>query len=153
MSLSKQIIIDQISTDENGNVFFREATRLLENGEVISTSYHRTSLEPNQDLTGLPSNVVAVCNAVWTPEILAAHQKKKDDAAEAQRLAEEKAAQEKAEADALAEKQREEQATLNEQLAVKNAADEIVRKAAEEARIQKLAEELAAKMIAEQVAK
>ena len=42
-------------------------------GKEISKTYHRTSLTPAQDLTGQPANVVAICNAAWTPEVIAAY--------------------------------------------------------------------------------
>lgn len=74
MSLTKTTIIDQITVTENGSVFYREATRIMENGVQISQTYHRTSLTPAQDLTGVPANVVAICNAAWTPEVIAAYQ-------------------------------------------------------------------------------
>jgi len=74
MSLTKETIIDQITVTENGIILYREATRILENGIEISKKYHRTSLAPAQDLTGVPANVVAICNAAWTPEIIAAYQ-------------------------------------------------------------------------------
>jgi hypothetical protein len=53
---------------------YREATRVLRDGEQIAQTYHRTSLTPGQDLTGQPINVVAICNAAWTPEVVAAYQ-------------------------------------------------------------------------------
>ena len=74
MSLTKQAVIDQITVTENGKVLFREATRIMEDGNQISQTYHRSSLEPAQDLTGVPSNVVAICNTVWTAEVIAAYQ-------------------------------------------------------------------------------
>ena len=74
MSLTKQAVIDQITVTENGTVLFREATRIMEDGKELSKTYHRTTLTPAQDLTGVPANVVAICNAAWTPEIIAAYQ-------------------------------------------------------------------------------
>jgi hypothetical protein len=74
MSLTKQTLIDQITITENGMVMYREATRILEDGVEISQSYHRLSLYPGQDLTGAPDRVVAICNVVWTPEVVAAWQ-------------------------------------------------------------------------------
>jgi hypothetical protein len=52
----------------------REATRIMEDGNQISQAYHRSSLTPAQDLTGVPANVVAICNAAWTAEVIAAYQ-------------------------------------------------------------------------------
>jgi len=74
MAITKEKIIDQITVTENGIVLYREATRIMEDGNQISQTYHRTSLTPGQDLTGQPANVVAICNAAWTAEVIAAYQ-------------------------------------------------------------------------------
>jgi DNA-binding transcriptional LysR family regulator len=81
MALTKTTVVDQITVTENGIVLYREATRIMEDGNQISQTYHRTSLTPAQDLTGQPANVVAICNAAWTPEVIAAYQ-----AAQAERV-------------------------------------------------------------------
>ena len=74
MSLTKQTVVDQITVTENGTVMYRQATRIMEDGNQISQTYHRSSLTPAQDLTGVPTNVVAICNTVWTAEVVAAYQ-------------------------------------------------------------------------------
>ena len=74
MAITKTTNIDQITVTENGIVLYREATRIMEDGNQISQAYHRTSLIPAQDLTGQPANVVAICNAAWTAEVVAAYQ-------------------------------------------------------------------------------
>jgi len=74
MSLTKELKIDQITVTENGIVLFREATRILEDGLELSKTYHRSSLTPGQDISGVPANVQAICNAAWTPEVIAAFQ-------------------------------------------------------------------------------
>jgi hypothetical protein len=74
MSITKTTTIDQITVEENGIVLYREATRIMEDGKQLSQTFHRTSLTPGQDLTGQPANVVAICNAAWTPEVIAAYQ-------------------------------------------------------------------------------
>ena len=74
MALSETKVIDQITVTENGVVLFREATRILKDGEQIAQTFHRTSLTPGQDLTGQPANVVAICNVAWTPEVVAAYE-------------------------------------------------------------------------------
>ena len=74
MSLTKTTTVDQITVTENGVIFYREATRIMEDGNQISQTYHRSSLTPAQDLTGVPANVVAICNTVWTAECIAAYQ-------------------------------------------------------------------------------
>jgi hypothetical protein len=74
MSLTKTAVIDQITVTENGIILYRQATRIMEDGNEISKTYHRTSLIPGQDLTDQPANVVAICNVVWTDDVIAAHQ-------------------------------------------------------------------------------
>jgi len=74
MSLTKEIVVDQITVQENGIILYREATRIMEDGNQLSQTYHRSSLTPAQDLTGVPANVVAICNAAWTAEVIAAYQ-------------------------------------------------------------------------------
>jgi hypothetical protein len=74
MSITKTTTVDQILVEENGTVLYREATRIMEDGNQISQTYHRSSLTPAQDLTGVPANVVAICNAAWTAEVIAAYQ-------------------------------------------------------------------------------
>jgi hypothetical protein len=74
MSLTKTTVVDQITVQENGIVLYREATRIMENDVQLSQTYHRSSLIPAQDLTGVPAHVVAICNAAWTAEVIAAYQ-------------------------------------------------------------------------------
>ena len=74
MSITKTTTVDQITVTENGIVLYREATRIMEDGNELSKTYHRSSLTPAQDLTGVPANVVAICNVAWTPEVIAAYQ-------------------------------------------------------------------------------
>jgi hypothetical protein len=74
MALEKQTVVDQITVTENGIVLYREATRIIEDGVQLTQTYHRTSLTPAQDLTGQPANVVAICNAAWTAEVVEAYQ-------------------------------------------------------------------------------
>ena len=74
MSLIKITNIDQITVTENGTVLYREATRIMEDGKELSKTYNRSTLIPAQDLTGVPANVVAICNVAWTAEVIAAYQ-------------------------------------------------------------------------------
>ena len=74
MAITKTTNIDQITVAENGTVLYREATRIMEDGKELSKTFHRSSLEPGQDLTGIPASVVAICNTVWTAEVVASYQ-------------------------------------------------------------------------------
>lgn len=74
MAITKQTVVDQITVNQNGIVLYREATRVIEDGNEIAKTFHRTSLTPGQDLSGQPANVVAICNTAWTSEVVAAYQ-------------------------------------------------------------------------------
>jgi hypothetical protein len=74
MALTKTTNINQVTVTENGIVLYREVTRILEDGVQLSQTYHRTSLIPAQDLTGVPDNVAEICNVAWTPEVIVAYQ-------------------------------------------------------------------------------
>jgi DNA-binding transcriptional LysR family regulator len=74
MSLIKTTTVDQITVTENGVVLYREANRIMEDDNELSKTYHRSSLIPGQDLTGIPANVAAICAVAWTPEVVAAYQ-------------------------------------------------------------------------------
>lgn len=80
MSLTKTTNIDQITISENGIVLYREATRIMEDGNELSKNFHRSSLVPGQDLTGVPANVAAICNVAWTADVVAAYQAEKVEA-------------------------------------------------------------------------
>jgi len=73
MSLTKTTTVDQITVTENGIVLYREATRIMEDGNELSKTFHRSSLLPGQDLTGIPASVAAICNVAWTAEVIAAY--------------------------------------------------------------------------------
>ena len=74
MALTETKVIDKIEVIENGIVQVREATRIIKDGEQIAQTFHRWSLTPGQDISDQASNVQAVANAAWTPEVIAAYQ-------------------------------------------------------------------------------
>ena len=74
MALTETKVVDQITVTENGIVLYREATRILKDGDEIAKTYHRTSLTPGQDLTGQPDNVKAIAQVAWTEAVIAAYQ-------------------------------------------------------------------------------
>ena len=74
MSLTKEILIDKIEIVENGTVQVRQVTKIMEDGNELSKSYHRWSIAPGQDYSGQPDNVKAICAAAHTPAVIAAYQ-------------------------------------------------------------------------------
>jgi len=73
MALTKETVVDKIEVLEMGQVQVRTATRVLEDGAVLSSSFHRHVLAPGQDLTDQDPKVVAIASAVHTPEVVAAY--------------------------------------------------------------------------------
>jgi hypothetical protein len=74
MALTEEKVIDTITVTENGTILYREATRILKDGEQIAQTYHRSSLAPASDLTDVPANVVAIANVAWTTDVVTAYQ-------------------------------------------------------------------------------
>jgi len=73
MALTKETVVDKIEVLENGTLQVRTATRVLEDGEVLSSSFHRHVLAPGADITNEDAKVVAIANATWTPEVVTAY--------------------------------------------------------------------------------
>lgn len=74
MALEKQTAVDKIEVIENGCVQVRTATRIVEDGNVISSSYHRHVVAPGDDYSQEDARVQAICAATHTPEVIAAYQ-------------------------------------------------------------------------------
>lgn len=73
MSLEKQTVVDRIEIVENGCVQVRTATRVLEDGGVISQTYHRHVVAPGDDYSNEDARVQAVCVASHTQEVIEAY--------------------------------------------------------------------------------
>ena len=73
MALTKAVVADKIEVvtgqDEDGNdvtsVQVRMTTKVLEDGAVISQSYHRHVIQSGDDWTSEPANVQAICVAAF----------------------------------------------------------------------------------------
>ena len=74
MALTKTEVVDKIEVLENGIIQVRCATRIDEDGTVLSSSFHRHVLSPNDDLTDQDPKVVAIANATWTAEVISAYE-------------------------------------------------------------------------------
>ena len=74
MALTKETVVDKIEVLEMGQVQVRTATRILEDGAVLSSSFHRHVLAPGDDLTEQDAKVAAIATATWTPEVVTAYE-------------------------------------------------------------------------------
>lgn len=73
MSITKQTVVDNITVVENGIVQVRQAVRILEDGVVISQTFHRKTVAPGEDYSAEDQRVKAICAAVHTPEVVEAY--------------------------------------------------------------------------------
>ena len=74
MALTKETVVDKIEVLEKGQVQVRTATRVLEDGVALSSSFHRHVLAPGDDLTEQDTRVSAIATATWTPEVVTAYE-------------------------------------------------------------------------------
>lgn len=72
MALEKQTKVDLIEVVHNNVVQVRSVIEIIENGEVISSSFHRHVVNPGQDYSNEDVRVQLICQAVHTPEAIEA---------------------------------------------------------------------------------
>lgn len=72
--LEKQESYSKIEVLESGHIQLRKTTTVLDDGQVLSQAHHRSVVTPMDDISELPENVQAVCNAYWTDEVKAKFQ-------------------------------------------------------------------------------
>ena len=65
MALKEIKVIDKIEVVETGHVQVREATRIMKDDQEIAVTYHRWTLEPNQDVSDQDKKVQAIAKAAW----------------------------------------------------------------------------------------
>ena len=82
MALTKETVVDKIEVMEMGQVQVRTATRVMEDGAVLSSSFHRHVVEPSTkasgswadtDISGEDARVQAIANATWTDSVKTAY--------------------------------------------------------------------------------
>ena len=70
MALSETIEYDKIEVvGQYKHVQVRKATVVKKDGVEIARSFNRNALSPDDDISGQPAEVQAICNAAWTDAI------------------------------------------------------------------------------------
>jgi len=70
MSITKQTKINHLAwSGEFKIIECREATTIIEDGKIISSSNHRTSYAPDKDISNAPPEVQEMAGYYWTEEI------------------------------------------------------------------------------------
>ena len=87
MALSKVTVVDKIEVLEKGHVQVRTATRVMEDGVELSSSFHRHVVVPSvktdgtwgdTDISGEDARVQAIATATWTSSVKTAYQEMVD---------------------------------------------------------------------------
>ena len=89
MALSKETVVDKIEVLELGQVQVRTATRIMEDGVELSSTYSRHVVVPSvkkgtplawadTDISGEDTRVQAIATATWTSAVKTAYQEMED---------------------------------------------------------------------------
>jgi hypothetical protein len=70
--LEKLTVVDLIEVVENGCVQVRTKTAIMENGQEISSSFHRHVVAPGDDYSAEDNRVKAICAATHTEAVISA---------------------------------------------------------------------------------
>jgi len=77
--LNERKEIDKVEVVTEYNILqVRTATVVEKDGEEIARSFHRHIVCPGDDISGEGAKVTAIANALWTPELIAAFNEKRD---------------------------------------------------------------------------
>jgi hypothetical protein len=69
MALTKEVVIDQMTVLEDGQIQVRKVTRTMEGGVELSKSYHRHVVSPGDDLTKEDKRVADIGKVVHTKAV------------------------------------------------------------------------------------
>jgi hypothetical protein len=73
MALEKIEVVDRIEVVENGCVQVRTATKIMEDGKAISSTFHRHVVAPGDDYSAESDRVQAICAATHTADVVDAY--------------------------------------------------------------------------------
>ena len=80
MSLAKVISVDLVEVVENGTIQVRTKTAILEDGQEISSQFHRHVVVPGDDYSAEDARVKAICTAIHTQSVVDAYKATLDNA-------------------------------------------------------------------------
>jgi hypothetical protein len=72
--LEKVSLVDRIEVVENGAVQVRTATRIMEDGKQLTSTFHRHVVAPGDDYSAEDARVQAICAATHTAAVVSAYQ-------------------------------------------------------------------------------
>ena len=78
MALSKEVSYDYEIRGEYKFIQERQKTAIMEDGNELSSSYHRRVLTPDADVSGESAEIQAMAGALWTDAVKAAYEASKE---------------------------------------------------------------------------
>ena len=73
MALEKLVAVDLVEVIENGCVQVRTKTAIMEDGNQISSTFHRHVVAPGDDYSAEDAKVKAICGVTHTESVIAAY--------------------------------------------------------------------------------
>jgi hypothetical protein len=77
--LIKQVVVGMLSILEAGQIQVREDSVVYEDGMEISRTYHRTLINPEDDISKQSKLVQDIAALVWTPETIEKYKKQQEE--------------------------------------------------------------------------
>jgi hypothetical protein len=74
MALNKIEVVDRIEVLESGVIQVRTATKIMEDGKAISSTFHRHVIAPGDDYSAEANRVKAICAATHTADVISAYE-------------------------------------------------------------------------------
>ena len=74
MALEKIEVVDRIEVLESGVVQVRTATKIMEDGKQISSTFRRHVIAPGDDYSAEADRVKAICAATHTADVISAYE-------------------------------------------------------------------------------
>lgn len=71
--ITEEVVIDQITILEDGQIQVRRDDRVLQDGVIIAHNYHRHVIAPGQPIAGEDVRVRRISAVVHTPEVVRAY--------------------------------------------------------------------------------
>jgi hypothetical protein len=73
MALIERSVFSLCEVLQNGVIQVRMSDQIVDGDIIKASTFRRYCLAPGSDLAGQPEQVIAIANAIWTPEVVSAY--------------------------------------------------------------------------------
>lgn len=77
--VTDKLVIGKIEVLEDGQIQIREDRVILDDGVEVTRLYHRSVLEPGDDVKDKEQRIQLIASVIWTPELVAEYKRKKGE--------------------------------------------------------------------------